>query len=119
MTTVTFKELDEQIEKHGKGVSQDNETARELQRLKEKLLNLLSERTSLEARRERFAAIGDGHYRLPYAQYVPSLGNIEFEGMKSIHTGNELAAKIQHERIDHVDIQIGIVEAHIQELLEK
>jgi hypothetical protein len=72
------------------------------------------ERVIHVARRDRFAAVGDG--KLEFAS-LPRDG-IEIEPVRSLLTGNQLAANEQYE-IDYIDAEIGKARAEHDRLVKE
>jgi hypothetical protein len=67
-------------------------------------------------RHATFKALGDRHLEVPQKSPYPGYGVIEWEPLRSKHTGSELAAGVRG-NIDHLQSEIARREQQIKELL--
>jgi hypothetical protein len=107
----------ERIAAHRADSREAQQRLAEATRISEKVDALNRELSQLEARRDKFLAVGDRRLEQAFQSYFEGLGIVQMEPVRSALTGNELAAKMERNIAD-VLAQLAPLEAEIAELLE-
>lgn len=84
--------------------------------LEGKLPGHREELARLEARRDQALALGDEKATVPYTVEFKGFGHLQAEPVRSLQTGNEIAAEIQA-KLDAVQATIDGIEREIAEVL--